>query len=58
MMRSPLSTNNEPVSTVNFQTLYVLQNVNIMQICIVFLTLDLINEPHQRFKVLEQNVSQ
>ena len=33
MMRSPLSTNNEPVSTVNFQTLYVLQNVNItMQI--------------------------
>ena len=30
MMRSPLSTNNEPVSTVNFQTLYVLHNDNII----------------------------
>ena len=30
MMRSPLSTNNEPVSPVNFQTLYVFQNINIV----------------------------
>ena len=35
----------------------ILQIIYIMQIGIVFLTLELINEPHQRFKVLERNVS-